>query len=91
MRDSWTGYEEKTEARCEYCGCTRDDVYYIGGDCCCGVEWKIECSNGVELEVEVNWDELARIDNTGYTYRGYNNIDNALEEKRARGWICRDM
>lgn len=50
MTEGWEEYESKTEARCEYCGCSRMDMHYIEGKCCCGMEWKVEYSSGVELE-----------------------------------------
>ena len=46
----WTEYDEKTEARCEHCGCTREDIYCIGLECCCGSEWRVEYNGDVELE-----------------------------------------
>lgn len=46
----WTEYDEKTEARCEYCGCSREDIIIRGMECCCGMGLRVEHSGDVELE-----------------------------------------
>lgn len=56
MGVDWIEYDEKIEGRCVYCGANKEYVYYIGGECECGVEWELECSDGVDLEGYNNID-----------------------------------
>lgn len=49
MIKNWEEYDDKAEVRCEYCGCTREDIYYKC-ECCCGAVWRVERGDGVELE-----------------------------------------